>query len=55
MNVCFSGALAVGLYGNDTSHNGIEKIEGATKNIADVVKRVKSLVSFPLSKSCFFL
>lgn len=41
----FSGALAVGLYGNDTSHNGIDKIQSATKNISEVVNRVKNLVS----------
>lgn len=44
-NFLFSGALAVGLYGNDTSHNGIDKIQSATKNISEVVNRVKNLVS----------
>ncbi|XP_035219606.1 protein tweety-like isoform X2 [Stegodyphus dumicola] len=36
------GALAVGLYGNDTAHNGIEKVESATRNISEVITSVKN-------------
>lgn len=36
------GALAVGLYGNDTAHNGIMEVESASRNISVVVNSVKN-------------
>ncbi|GFY67411.1 protein tweety homolog [Trichonephila inaurata madagascariensis] len=36
------GALAVGLYGNETAHKGIGEIESSTRNISDVVSSVKN-------------
>ncbi|CAL1280804.1 unnamed protein product [Larinioides sclopetarius] len=36
------GALAVGLYGNETAHRGIGDIETSTRKISDVVSSVKN-------------
>lgn len=41
----FSGALAVGLYGNEISHKGIGKIETSTRKISEVVHSVKNQVN----------
>lgn len=36
------GALAVGIYGNDQSHNGVNKVETSTKDMQDILLSLKN-------------
>lgn len=43
---CVSGAIGVGLYGNDDVHNGMLEVLAAVRSIDDIIGNARNQVSF---------